>query len=153
MVYRPRYGLSQTHYLKNRSRLTHRKRKKGNWMSFKPRALLLKIGYVRGIKLQCARWKNYLMANFFGWELFSNGGSTAGTLGQCILQNFLIVVRTNIYRERKRVGEIEISARYMVLAIDLYNRSVVQQLCPSQIPVLEKKIRSFFKIRRPHRTE
>ena len=97
MVYRPKYGLSQTHYQKNRSRLTHRKRKKGNWMSFKPRALLLKIGYLRGIKLQCARWKNYLMTNFLGWELFSNGGSTVGTLGQCILQNFLNVVRTNVY--------------------------------------------------------
>ena len=38
------------------------------------------------------------MANFFGWELFSNGGSTVGTLGQCILQNFLNVVQYNVYR-------------------------------------------------------
>ena len=79
--------------INHQSRFTHRKRKKGNWMSFKPRALHLKIGYLRGIKLQCARWKNSLMTNVLGWELFSGGVSAAGPLGQCILQNFLNVVR------------------------------------------------------------
>ena len=86
VVYRPRYGLSQTCNLKNRSRLIPRKRKKGNRMSFKPCALLLKIGCLRGIKLKCAGWKNYLMTNFLRWGLFSSGGSTAR---QWIFQNFL----------------------------------------------------------------
>ena len=36
------------------------------------------------------------MTNFLGWELFSNGGSTVGTLGQCILQNFLNVVQSTV---------------------------------------------------------
>ena len=75
MVYLPRYGFAQTHYLKYRLRLTHRKRKKGNWMSFKPPALLLKMGYFWSIKSRCGRWKNYLITIFFGWKLFSSDGS------------------------------------------------------------------------------
>ena len=114
MVFRPRYGLSQTHHLKNRSRLTHRKRKKGNLMSFKPRALLLKIGYLRGIKLQCARGKSYLMANF------SNGGSIVGTLGQCILQNFLNMVQSNIH---KQIGQI-IMNKLKVCSLQLYKHAL-----------------------------
>ena len=97
MVYLSRCGFAQTHYLKYRLRLTHRKRKKENWMSFKPPALLLKMGYFWSIKSRCGRWKNYLITNFFGWELFSSDGSTVGTLGKCISQNVPILVIANIY--------------------------------------------------------
>ena len=38
------------------------------------------------------------MTNFLGWEPFSNGGSTVGPLGQCILQNFLNVVQSNVHK-------------------------------------------------------
>ena len=95
MVYLSRYGFAQTHYLKYRLRLTHRKRKKGNWMSLSPPPLLLKIGYFWSIKLRWGRWKNYLETNFFGWELFSSDGSTVGTLGKCISQNVPILVIAN----------------------------------------------------------
>ena len=91
MVYLPRYGFAQTHYLKYRLRLTHRKRKKGNWMSLSPPPLLLKIGYFWSIKLRWGRWKNYLMTNFLGWELFISDGSMVGTLGTCISQNVPIL--------------------------------------------------------------
>ena len=102
MVYLFRYGFAQPHYLKYRLRLTHRKRKKGNWMSFKPPALLLKMGYFWSIKSRCGRWKNYLITNFFGWELFSSDGSTVGTLGTCISQNVPILGIASMYVAGKK---------------------------------------------------
>ena len=106
MVYLSRYGFAQTHYLKYRLRLTHRKRKKGNWMSLSPPPLLLKIGYFWSIKLRWGRWKNYLMTNFLGWELFPSGGSTVGTLGPCILLNVPKVGHPTVYRERLHIIHI-----------------------------------------------
>ena len=66
MVYLPRYGWSQTHYLKYRLRLTHRKRKKWYWICFKPPPLLLKIGYFWSIKSQWGEVKKLLNDKLFG---------------------------------------------------------------------------------------